>query len=199
MNGEVIGINSAKFASSQVEGMGYAIPISTATPIIEELMNRQTRELVDESEASYIGITGLSVTSEVSDTYGIPEGIYVSEVGENTPAEEAGLLKGDVIKKFDGTSVMSITELQEQLKYYKAGETVDMLIARADNGEYKETTITITLGEKANSDYAQSGSQDESSDDNSTDNGSSGSSGGDLKDFLPQNSTGENILQFFGY
>ncbi len=149
MKGEVIGINSAKFAASQVEGMGYSIPISTAMPIIEDLMSRETRELVDESDASYLGITGLSVTSQVSETYGIPEGIYISEVYSDTPAQAAGLQKGDVVKKFDGISVTSIKELQERLQYYKAGESVDILIERADNGEYKEMKLPVTLGARA--------------------------------------------------
>ncbi len=156
MKGEVIGINSAKFAASQVEGMGYSIPISIATPIIEDLMNRETRELVDEGDASYLGITGLSVTSQVSETYGIPEGIYISEVYSDTPAQMAGLQKGDVIKKFDGLSVTSIKELQERLQYYKAGETVDILIERADNGEYKEMTLTVVLGARTDANLERS-------------------------------------------
>ena len=202
MKGEVIGINSAKFASSQVEGMGYAIPISSVTPIIEELMNRETRELVADSEASYVGISGLSVTAEVSQTYGIPEGIYVSEVGDNTPAKTAGLMKGDVIKKFDGITIGSISELQEQLKYYKSGETVDVLIARADNGEYKEMTIPVTLGDRTNSEYIQSSENSseegsESQDSESQDN--SGSSEDDSQN--PQYNQGdiEDLFRFFGY
>lgn len=193
MKGEVIGINSAKLASSQVEGMGYAIPISSATPTIEELMNRKTRELAADNEASYIGISGLSVTAEVSKTYGIPEGIYISEIGDNTPAKEAGLLKGDVIKKFDGITVGSIAELQGQLKYYKAGETVDLLIARTDNGEYKETTIAVTLGDRNRSEYIQSaeGSSEENSNEkNGNEENSQQSESG-------QN--GADFFQYFGY
>ena len=152
MKGEVIGINSAKLASSQIEGMGYAIPISTATPIIEELMNRKTRDLVDKADASYLGIAGVAVSQEVSKTYDIPEGIYVSEVTEDGPAEKAGITKGDIIKKFDGVSVSSMSEIKDQLRYYKAGETVKLLIKRSDGSEYKDVTVTVTLGKKSESD-----------------------------------------------
>ena len=154
MKGEVVGINSAKFASSEVEGMGYAIPISIATPIIEELMNRETRTLVDDKKASYIGIAGISVTSEVSESYDIPEGIYISETTEGGPAEKAGILKGDIIQKFDGISVASMEALKEQLQYYEAGETVDILIKRADGNTYIDKTIAITLGKKSESELA---------------------------------------------
>ena len=145
MKGEVIGINSAKLASSQIEGMGYAIPISEATPVIEDLMNLATRERVDDEDAGYIGISGISVTSDIAKQYGIPEGVYVSEVDSDGAAKAAGIQKGDVIKKFDGSTVDSISKLRERLDYYKAGETVDVVIARADNGEYKEQTLKVTL------------------------------------------------------
>ncbi|MFT3984400.1 MAG: trypsin-like peptidase domain-containing protein [Lachnospiraceae bacterium] len=198
MKGEVIGINSAKFASSQVEGMGYSIPISTAMPIIEDLMSRETRELVDESDASYLGITGLSVTSQVSETYGIPEGIYISEVYTDTPAQAAGLQKGDVVKKFDGISVTSITELQERLQYYKAGETVEMLIERADNGEYKEMTLTVTLGSRADANLEESdqSSSEDSSQEGPQENQSDSSSG---QQTYPSYDGQQNLFDFFGY
>ena len=151
MRGEVIGINSAKFASSQIEGMGYAIPISTATPVIEELMNRKTREAVDKKDASYLGITGVSVTQEVSKTYNIPEGVYISEAEKDGPADKAGITKGDVIRKFDGVTVSSISDIKEQLQYYKAGEKVEILLKRSDGSEYKEVTVEVTLGKRADS------------------------------------------------
>ena len=154
MRGEVVGINSAKLASSQVEGMGYAIPMATATPIVEELMNRQTRNLVSEKDASYIGISGVSVTDDVSSTYDIPKGVYVSEVTENGPADKAGIVKGDVIEKFDGVTVASINDIKEQLKYYKAGEQVDILISRTVGSEYVEKTVTVTLGKRSESGLA---------------------------------------------
>ena len=177
MKGEVIGINSAKLASAKIEGMGYAIPISTATPIIEDLMNRQTREPVDKADASYLGISGVSVSAEVSNTYNIPEGIYVSEVTKDGPAEKAGITKGDVIKKFDGASVSSMAELKDQLKYYKAGETVKILVKRSDGSEYKDVTINVTLGKRSESDLKD---EEESSDtdDSDSNNGYTDGNGG---------------------
>ena len=147
MRGEVIGINSAKFASAQVEGMGYAIPISTATPIIEELMNRRTREVVDKKDASYLGISGVSVTNEVSKTYN-------TEVEKNGPADKGGIKEGDVIKKFDGVTVSSINDIKEQLNYYKAGEKIKILVKRPDGSEYKDVTVEVTLGKRSESDLA---------------------------------------------
>ena len=146
MKGELIGINSAKFASAQVEGMGFAIPTTTFVPIIEELMSRETREVVAAEDAGYLGITGVSVDKAVSKQYGIPEGVYLSEVEEDGPAAEAGLKKGDVIRKFDGVTVDSINEIREMMDYYKAGEAVDILIYRSTDGDYEEKTISVTLG-----------------------------------------------------
>lgn len=145
MNGELIGINSAKLASTEVEGMGYAIPVSTASPIIEELMNRTTRTKVGEDQASSIGISGQTVDSTISQTYGIPQGVYIGEITKGSAAEKAGLQAGSIITKFDGTSVGSIDDLKSLLTYYAAGETVDITVKVADNGEYVEKTLTITL------------------------------------------------------
>lgn len=150
MQGRVIGINSAKAASNGVEGMGYAIPISYAEPILEDLMNKKTRtETVDESESAYIGITGEGVTSEATMLYGIPQGICVTSVGEGTPAEKAGIRKGDVITKFDGNGVSDMEGLRDLLAYYAAGETVKMTVKQAQNGEYVEEQVEITLGAAA--------------------------------------------------
>lgn len=161
MNGHVIGINSAKVAESGVEGMGYAIPISYAQPILEDLMNKKTRtETVSEEDSAYIGITGESVSSEMTEYYGIPKGIFVTEVAEGSPAEDAGLQKGDIITKFDGSSVMRMSDLKEMLAYYAAGEEVELQVSTADNGEYKEREVNLTLG--ALSDYqSDSGNADE--------------------------------------
>jgi serine protease Do len=154
MNGRVIGINSAKASSSGVEGMGYAIPISTAKDIIEDLMNKKTRtETVSEEDSAFIGIVGQDVSDEMASLYGIPKGIYVTEVSEDSPAEEAGLKKGDIITKFDGTTVTSMSELKSELAYYAAGEEVTMVISKASDGEYVEQEIDITLGAAA--DYQQ--------------------------------------------
>lgn len=145
MNGKLIGINSAKLASTQIEGMGYAIPISLASPILEGLMNLTTRQKLNEDEAGYIGISGMSVNADVSRQYGMPEGVYVSEAISGYAADKAGIQMGDIIIEFDGINVGSISELRERLDYYKAGETVTMKISRLENGEYKERIIDVTL------------------------------------------------------
>ena len=145
MQGQLVGINSAKLASTEVEGMGYAIPVSVAQPIMEDLMSRTTREKVSEDQASSIGIKGVDVDSETAETYGMPQGAYVAEVNEGSAAEKAGLKEGMIITKFDGTSVKSMSDLKAQLAYYAAGETVNLTVSVADNGEYQEKDLHITL------------------------------------------------------
>lgn len=158
MKGEVIGINSAKLASTEVEGMGYAIPVSRVSDIIEKLMNETTRSKVTEDQKSSIGITGITVTESVNSVYGIPSGVYVAGVTEGSGAEKAGLRKGDVITKFDGKNITQIQELTELLQYYPAGETVELTIQTigSDNA-YTEKTVSVTLGHAVNS-GSQSGS-----------------------------------------
>ncbi len=147
MNGRVVGINSAKASDTGVEGMGYAIPISDVVSIIEDLMNKQTRtETVSDEESAYIGITGQEVSSEMSSVYEIPEGIYITEVAEDSPAAAAGLQAGYIITKFDSTSVSSMTDLKNLLAYYAGGETVSIVVSYQSNGEYVEETIDLTLG-----------------------------------------------------
>ena len=146
MKGELIGINEAKSSSTNVEAMGFAIPIAKAEPILENLMSLTTRYKVDDSDASYIGITMKDVESNVSEAYGIPAGVRVESVVEGSPADEAGIKVGDILTGFDGRTVSNSTGLQEILSYYAAGETVDITVQRADDGEYKEKTLTITLG-----------------------------------------------------
>ena len=148
MNGEVIGINSAKFADETVEGMGFAIPVATAQPILDDLMSRETRSKVSEDKAAYIGISCKEVSAEVSQMYGIPTGVFVAEVTKGGPAEAAGIQSGDIVTKIDGTKITSYSELTEQLAYYAAGETIDFVVQRADGGEYKDVTVTVTLGSK---------------------------------------------------
>ncbi len=148
MKGEVIGINSAKLMDTSVEGMGYAIPMETANPVIETLMNRKNRDKVDENKAGYLGITGVSVDEQTSKMYGIPEGIYLQEIVEDGPAEKAGVLKGDVLKKFDGVSVSTIADLRSKLDYYEVGEKVDVVVSRQEDGEYVDKTFTITLASR---------------------------------------------------
>lgn len=149
MQGELIGINSAKAAATEVEGMGYAIPVSVAQPILDELMNRETRYKTDEEHAGYIGVTCLNEDSTSAQTYGIPLGAFVDSVEEGGPAQTAGIQKGDVIVKFDGMTVSGSSDLVGKLEYYQAGETVDVVISRAQNGEYQEQTVSVTLGKKS--------------------------------------------------
>lgn len=145
MQGQLVGINSAKLASTEVEGMGYAIPVSVAQPIMENLMSRETREKVSEDQAASIGIEGVDVDTTTAETYGMPEGAYVASVNEGSAAETAGLKEGMIITKFDGTSITSMSDLKEQLSYYAAGETVTITVQVANNGEYQEQELEITL------------------------------------------------------
>ena len=146
MKGELIGINSAKYADSAVEGMGYAIPISKAKPILEELMNSETREKVDSSKKGYLGVSLASLTTEAIEMYNMPTGAFVRSVEDDSPAQEAGICKGDIIVKFDGQKVSDGDDLLDKLQYYKSGEKIEAVIARATNGEYEENTIELTLG-----------------------------------------------------
>lgn len=146
MKGELIGINSAKYADSAVEGMGYAIPISKAKPILEELMNRETREKVDSSKKGYLGVSLANLTTEAIEMYNMPTGAFVRNVENDSPAQEAGICKGDIIVKFDGQKVSDGDDLLDKLQYYKSGEKIEAVIARATNGEYEENTVELTLG-----------------------------------------------------
>lgn len=153
MNGEVIGINAAKYADSQVEGMGYAIPISKAEPILEELMNRETRDKVeDSSKVGYMGVKAADLTTEAIQMYNMPAGAFITEVTEGGAADNAGIKKGDIIVKLDGQKVSGKDDLVDKLQYYEAGENIEVVISRANSGEYKEQTIEVTLGSKPSSD-----------------------------------------------
>ncbi|WP_461822418.1 S1C family serine protease [Blautia stercoris] len=173
MNGEVIGINSAKLASTEVEGMGYAIPISRVSDIIDNLMNQTTRTKVDSDKQGTIGIKGINVTSDVQEKYNLPEGIYVSEVTSGSAAEKAGITSGSVITKFDGKSVTDIESLQDLLQYYKAGETVELTLQVPDSDSYKEKTVSISLGSK--SDISSDGNSQTNGNGNSNDRQQGGS------------------------
>ena len=144
--GAVIGINSSKYADTSVEGMGFAIPINTAIPIINDIVKAQT---VPEDEQAYLGIKGTDVTSEYAKYYNLPEGIYVSDVTSASPAEKAGIKKGDVIVKYKEKDVTTMEGLQEKMALCKAGDKVEVIVKRADDGEYKEVTCTVTLGKKS--------------------------------------------------
>ena len=149
MKGEVVGINSNKIGGSAVEGMGYAIPISAASPIIAELMLKETKNKVAEEERGYLGISGISVTQEVSEAYGMPEGVYISQVYENTAAAAAGLRKGDIIVEFDGDKISSMDALQRELEFYAQGDTVDVTVMTPGAGGYESRTVQLTLGNRS--------------------------------------------------
>ena len=150
MKGELIGINEAKSSSTStgaaVDNIGFAIPIDKAEESLQQLMNLKTREKVDASQASYLGIRGEDVSAEASELYGIPTGAVITEIVENGPADQAGVKKGDILTELDGRSISSMAQLQDVLQYYAAGETVDLVVQRSDNGEYQAQTLSITLG-----------------------------------------------------
>jgi serine protease Do len=146
INGEVIGINSNKIGGTTIEGMGYAIPISSASPIIADLMERQTRTKVADDEMGYIGITMQEITEQSMQMYNMPAGVFIYEVQQGSPAEAAGLKRGDIVVKFDGQKITSASDLQNALQYYKAGETTTITVKRSVNGEYESIDLEITLG-----------------------------------------------------
>ena len=147
INGYVIGINSSKIGGNAVEGMGFAIPISRAIPIIEELMSHETLSKVDESEQGTIGISGATVTADVAKAYRMPQGVYVAQIIENGGAANSELREGDIITAIDGQTVTSMEELQKMLQYYKAGTEVTLTVQRQDGmGSYAEAAVKVTLG-----------------------------------------------------
>lgn len=165
LQGEVIGINSNKIGGETVEGMGYAIPISAAKPIIEQLMNEETKIKLSDEERGYIGISGVSVTSEVSQIYGLPQGVYVAEVSSGGGAEAAGIQKGDVIVAFEDAEITSMDDLQTRLQYYAQGTTVSVTVMRQNGSSYEEITYDVTLGGSSSvSSQDSNAAEDETSD-----------------------------------
>ncbi len=148
MNGEVVGINSSKISGYGVEGMGYAIPISAAEPIISDLMTKETREKVEDGNVGYMGISPQTVTAELSTYYGFPAGIFVGEVEKGSPAEQAGILRGDIITNFDGDKISDYEDLQAALQYFAPGDVADIIVMRQMNGEYIAVELEITLGKR---------------------------------------------------
>ena len=147
VNGEVIGINSAKLTGESVEGIGYAIPISDVSDLIQNLMNQETKTKVPENERGLLGITGMSVSDAFSQQIDVPAGVYVMEVSSGSGADEAGMTKGSIITAINGSSIDSMEALQEQLQYYAKGETVSLtILVPQSNGEYDEQTLDVTLG-----------------------------------------------------
>ena len=147
-NGEVIGINSVKMSDTKVEGMGYAIAIESVKDIIDDLSTQTTRVALDNDERGYIGVSGSSVTSEISQTYGWPVGVLIRSVTEDSAAERAGLQVNDVITSFDGKDVDSWETLVNLMRYYQVGEQVEVVYSRLENGSFTEYTTTLTLTEK---------------------------------------------------
>ena len=148
LNGNVIGINAAKNASTEVEGMGFAIPISKAQEILNNLMTKKTREAVDESAQGYLGIQGTNIDANASKEYGMPVGFYVYKIVEGGAAANSDLKEKDIITKFDGQSVTNMEELKQMLTYYEGGSTVSLTVQSLVNGSYVEHEVQITLGTK---------------------------------------------------
>ena len=149
VKGEVVGINSNKIGGSAVEGMGYAIPVSRALPIIDDLKTKKTKSEVAGEDKGYLGISGQAVSDEMVQVYGFPQGVFVYEVYEGTGADLGGMRKGDIITKLEGTTVKTMQALQDNLIYYEAGEKVEVTVARAnEDGAYDEITLMITLVSK---------------------------------------------------
>ena len=195
MNGEVVGINSAKLASTAVEGMGYAIAISDVTDTLENLMNETPRDKVDDH--GVLGITGMSVSEEAAKYYGVPEGVLVSEVSDGGAAEKAGIKTKSIITEFDGKRVRSIEELVSRLEYYEPGEEVDVTIEVADGDSYKEKTVTVTLGENPDSDSQDvddetEGDQEKNQPDAQEDDENGGNTDSFLRDFLENGTSYEH-------
>lgn len=187
MDGQVVGINNAKLEDTSVEGMGYAIPITTAKTILTDLMNASS---VSTKDAAFLGVVGRDINKSYSSALGIPSGIYVSQVVSGSPAEKAGISAGDVITKFEGNNVSTMSGLKEKLALKKANTKVKITFKRANqSGTYKEKTVTVTLGKKSDfSDVTTDNSSDSSNDSNNgnnngNSNGNSGNSNGNSGDY----------------
>ena len=190
MKGEVIGINSAKYASDEVEGMGFAIPMSKAQSIIENLMNQETRDKLT-SNYGFLNITGQDVSSEEAEKYNVPEGVYVSGTTDGGAAANAGIQRGDIITKLGNTTITTISQLKEELQYYKAGETVEVTIQRNSDGKgYQEQTLKVTL---------DNASQQQTNTTNQNNGGQSGSNGQYSIPGYGNNGGSNSLEQFFGY
>ena len=160
MDGEVVGINSAKLASTEVEGMGYAIAISDVTDILQNLMNETSRDKLDDSEHGVLGIEGSSVSSEAVQMYGIPAGVFVKKVTEGGAADKAGLKANSVITEFNGKAVSSIDQLMEYLSYYEPDEEVELTVQVPHGTSYKEETVKVTLDENTDADDSDDNDKD---------------------------------------
>ena len=148
IKGELIGINSNKIGGSRIEGMGYAIPISAAKPILSDLMSRETRFKVSDENRGYLGITGINITEVEAQMYGMPQGVYINQVLENAAAAKAGLKKGDIIVKIGEQDIKSMSDLKEELEYYEVGSEVTFTVMQMHDGGYAGTKIRVVLGTK---------------------------------------------------
>ena len=199
MKGEVVGINSAKLASTEVEGMGYAIAISDVSDVLENLMNETPRDKVDNH--GVLGITGMTVSDDASQNYGVPEGVLVAEVTKDSAADKAGIKEKSIITEFDGKRVRSIESLVDLLQYYAPDEEVDVTIETIDGDGYKEKTVTVTLGEdtskKDSKDAKDSQDSQDSSDEESQDDSDNGDSL--LQEWENSLEDGTGYERYYGY
>lgn len=147
--GQLVGINSAKYSDEKVEGMGYAIPISSVADIINDLMNREIRNKVAEDKIGYLGISGMDISPNISQAYGWPAGLLINVISEDSPAQKAGIYKNDILVSFDGEDVTSLEQLYNLMEYYEAGETVTIEFYRLANGEYVLNSVDVTLGNRS--------------------------------------------------
>ncbi len=194
MDGEVVGINSAKLASTEVEGMCYAIAISDVSDVLENLMNETPRDKVEDGKHGVLGITGTSVSEEGVKVYGMPAGVFVTEVTEDGPGEDAGIKKNNIITEFNGKRVKSIQALVDLLEYYEPDEEVELTLEVVDGEGYKEKEVTVTLGENPNPDDGQ----EDTDKDDFDEYGSEGNLYEDWEDGMEEEREIPNIQEFFG-
>ena len=199
----MIGINSSKIGGNTVEGMGFAIPITRAIPIIEELMSHETLSKVAEEEQGTIGISGATVTSDVAKAYNMPVGVYVAQIIENGGAAGSDLREGDIITAINGQSIASMEDLQKMLQYYKAGTEVTLTVQRQDGkGSYAEASVNVTLGTRAS---IQSQPEEEGQEAENGQNGMDGQNGMEGRDEYQQGGQQEqqqgtyNPFEQFGF
>ncbi len=175
--GEVIGINLAKETGGYAENMGYAIPIDTAIPILERLVNRQTRDKIEDADHGYLGITVVNVSEDAKELYNMPAGAFVQDVTEGSAADKAGIKKGDVITKFDGIDITSHSALVDELEYYEVGETVTVEVQTANGGVYESREVEVTLQEGGESSDKEKDKKEDKDAENSKENKTDGMSG----------------------
>ena len=199
MKGEVVGINSAKLASTEVEGMGYAIAISDVSDVLENLMNETPRDKVDNH--GVLGITGMTVSEDASQNYGVPEGVLVAEVTKDGAADKAGIKEKSIITEFDGKRVRSIESLVDLLQYYAPDEEVDVTIETIDGDGYKEKTVTVTLGEDTSKKDSKDSKDSQDSQDSSDEEAQDDSDNGDslLQEWENSLKDGTGYERYYGY